>query len=309
MKRLLAALLAIILAFSMTACGSSSEPAESREPAEKTQQSAEPDNTASKAEASGSGSSPKYSMGETVIVDDENCTFIVTEIDPDGTWGFTVKAFLENKTDKTLMFSWDDVSVMGYMIDPFWAKEIAAGKKANVEIDFSNSELKECGISSVDEITFGLRISDSDDWAADPFVDDMFSIYPTGLTADTVVYDQRQIVDGETVIVDNEYCTFVIESVNEDDIWGYTLRCFIENKADYNMMFSWDDVSVNGFMADPFWASTVAAGKREYTDISFSDSDFEDNGIENVTEIEFTLNATNDDSWSKVFSEVFTFNP
>lgn len=250
-----------------------------------------------------------YNMAETIIVDDDNCTVIATEIIPDGMWGFTVKVLLENKTDNNVMFSMDNVSVVGYMIDPFWAQEVAPGKKAVSEISFSNSDLKKCGIASVDEIMFELLVYDTEDWAAEKLVDDTFAIYPTGLTAETVVYPDRQGVEGERVILDNELCVFIVQSVDPDDLWGYTLKCYIENKTDNNVMFTWDGVSVNGFMCDPYWAKTVAGEKRVYTDISFSTSDFETCSIETVTDIEFTLKASDADTYNTLFAETFAYMP
>lgn len=250
-----------------------------------------------------------YSLPETIIVDNDSCAFIVTEVVPDGTWGFTVKVRLENRTDKNLMFSLENVSIVGYMIDPFWAEEVAPGKKAISEISFSNTELKNCGITSVDEIMFDLRVYDYEDWSADDIVEDTFAIYPTGLNAETVVYPERLSVDGEIIILDNEICIFIVQGVNPEDLWGYALNCYIENKSDHDMMFSWDDVSVNGFMCDPYWAKTVAGEKRVYTDISFFSSDLELCGIDTVTDIEFVLRVTDEKTYNTVFEEMFTYTP
>lgn len=317
MKKLLSILLALSLAFSLIACGSATEPAAGKEPAgdkepvEESQPESTPESTPTETEAPVSDPGPEYTLKETVIVDDENCTFKIMRIDPDGSMGFSIKVFLENKTDKTLMFSWEDVSVMGYMINPFWAAEVAAGKKANEDIFFYSSDeaFEECGITSVDEISFLLRVYDSDDWSADDLINDCFTIYPTGLDADAVEYNQRQAVEGETVIVDNEYCTFIIEGAYMDDIWGYTLKYYVENKTDYPILVCWEDVSVNDFMANVFWASSMPVGKREHSEINISDTDFEQYTTETVEIIEFTLSVTNYESYDEVFSETFTYNP
>lgn len=97
----------------------------------------------------------------------------------------------------------------------------------------------------------------------------------------------------------------------EDSIWGYTLKVFLENKTDKNLMFSADDVSVNGFMCDPFWACTVAPGKKANEKITFSEKSFQENGIEAVEEITFTLHIydSNDFSAESVLKETFTVKP
>ena len=54
-------------------------------------------------------------------------------------------------------------------------------------------------------------------------------------------------------------------------------------------------------MVDPFWATEIAAGKKENTVISFYLSDFSDNGIDykEISDIEFTLRAyyTDENTW------------
>lgn len=113
-----------------------------------------------------------------VLVDDENCTVTVTGIDEDALFGYTLKVFLENKTDKELMYSLDGVSVNGYMCDPFWAATVAAGKKANEEITFFDSDFEENGISEVSEIVFTLQVYDNNDWMADRLIEQEFTIHP-----------------------------------------------------------------------------------------------------------------------------------
>lgn len=253
-----------------------------------------------------------YTISDEVIVDDENCTFTITKAEDDKIWGFTLKVFCENKTeDKTLMFAIGNASVNGYMVDPAWAEEVAPGKKSNGEVTFSSSAFEDIGITAADEVIFSLRVYDSENWGDDAFVDDTFTIYPTGLTADEVTYPDRRTTSTEQVVVDNDDVTFVILDSEVDDIWGYTLHCFIENKTDKALMFAWNDVSVNGYMIDPFWAKDVTPGMRSYTDISFSEEEFEKNEIAAVEEIEYTLRAYDSNDWmdDAVYEETFTYTP
>ena len=76
-------------------------------------------------------------------------------------------------------------------------------------------------------------------------------------------------------------------------------------------MFTVESVSVNGFMCDPFWAESVAAGKKSNTSISWFASDFEDNGIQEVEEITFTLRVydSNDFLAEDVFRDTITIQP
>lgn len=113
------------------------------------------------------------------------------------------------------------------------------------------------------------------------------------------------------VLVDNKDITVKITGIDEDGLFGYTLNVYLENKTDKELMFTVDNVSVNGFMCDPFWASTVAAGMKANQQIRFSDSDFEKNGIEAVASIVMTLRAYDSKDWLAVdiFNDTFTVNP
>lgn len=302
MKKLIAILLSTILVLSLAACSGN-------EPQPTNPSVIQPAATDPVIQTPTDPPVVPMEMGETVIIDNENCTFTIESASQNAYVGMTVEVLLENKTDKTLLFTWNNTSVNGFMHDPFWAEEVAAGKKAKSTIHFDTYQLEEYGVESVDEIQFTLYVYDSDDFMADPYVNEVFTIYPTGLSAETMVYPIRESKAGEQVIVDNEDVTFIIESAGADGSF-YNLRCYISNKTDKNVMVSWEEVSVDGFMIDPLWAVTVGAGKQAVTDISFLRSDLADNGIENPGQIEFKLNVSDYDDWmaDPILEQVYTWN-
>ena len=140
-------------------------------------------------------------------------------------------------------------------------------------------------------------------------MEEAFTIYPTGHSAQTLVLPEHIPVAGQVVVADDEHVRFVIERGQRAS--GYTLQVYLENKTDRNLMYAWDQVSVNGFMVDPFWAMSVAAGKKACSEISFLDSDLERNGIEAVSDIEFTLLVSDYDDWAAdyLLEKTFTYNP
>ena len=149
-KKLSLLLLVFALLFSCVACGETEVP-----------------NNAEQAQSN---------FEEKVFVDDENCTFKITGVDADGIFGYTLNAYIENKTGKNLMFAWNDVSVNGFMCDPFWATSVQAGKKSVSDISFSETELAELGIETVETIEFTLSVYDEDDWMADHLVEETFTL-------------------------------------------------------------------------------------------------------------------------------------
>ena len=306
MKKISLLFLACLLVFSLAACGGS--PAASSGTTAAPQDTSAPETGAP--DTTAQTDAPEIPVfEEVVIVDDESCTFRITGIEEDSLWGYTLKAYLENKTDLDLMFSLSDVSVNGFMCDPLWAATVSAGMKSNEEISFPAQSFTLNGITSVTDITFTLDIYDSSDWTADHLVSDTFTIYPQGEAA--VQTHQRTPVEGELVLFDDGNCAMIVTGFDPDNIWGYTMNVYLENKTDKTLMFSVDDAPVNGFMCDPFWAETVAPGKRSNTAISWLEEEFETNGIANVESLTLpiTVYDANDLEANHLIDETFTVNP
>ena len=78
----------------------------------------------------------------------------------------------------------------------------------------------------------------------------------------------------------------------------YTVKLYLENKSESSIIFYVQDVSVNGYMIDLFWAKSVSSENVAFSGMSFSNSAFEGNGIENVEDIELTIRAYNDKDFS-----------
>lgn len=316
MKKMLTLLLCFAVLLSFAACGGSKDSGTVDATASATipvAQTQEPTQAPTDAPTEAPTQPPVVSamMGETVLVDQDQATFSITKVENNDHVGMQLHVQCINKTDRALLFSWDMVSVCGYMYDPLWVEEVAGGKTANSTIDFDTYQLEQMGIDSVDEISFTLRIVDSENWMEDPIVQQAFTIYPTGLNADTLQLPQRKPTEGQVVIADNENLRFVIEKADAKNASGYVLSVYMENKTDRNLMFSWDRVSVNDYMIDPFWATSVTAGKKACAEITFYRSDLESNAIEAVKNIEFTLLVSDYDDWEAdyLLKNTYTYNP
>jgi hypothetical protein len=331
MKKIGTTLLTLALILSLTACGggtastsgtsdessSTSQGIEStaniEESASASDTSDESSSTSHDAENIASGEETEklqFTFEETTVVDNDECAVKIIEIDTDGLWGYTLKANLENKsTDKTYMFAVEDAAINGVQCDPFFATEVAAGKKSNNDISFSSSTLEEYGIKECTDIELTFRIYDSDDWTAGNVAKETVHIYPYGEDKATAYVREAQPTD--IVLVDNDYVTVVVTGYDPDNMWGYAVNLYLENKTDTAVMFSVDDASVNGYMADPFYATSVSPHKCAFSSISWSSSEFEQNDISEVNEIEMLFKARDYDNWQSdsYFEEVITLNP
>lgn len=308
LKRILAAVLVLALMASFAACGEATEQTPAEVPAATKEAAPEKEEPVEKT-AEEAAPAPEITFTEQLLVDDENCTVKITGIKDDSIWGYALKVLLENKTDLELMFSLDGVSVNGYMCDPFWGTAVTAGMKANEEISFSSDSFERNSIVNPTDIQFTLRVSDYNDWTKDPLVEQEFTVYPMG--EDAAQTYERDDLSEDIVLFDNESCKMIVTGYEVDEIWGYTMNVYLENKTDKDMMFSTDGVAVNGFMCDPFWGEMVKAGKRSNTSITWSETTFEENGITEVEEIVLPVRVSDYNDWMEdpFVEESFTVNP
>lgn len=248
-------------------------------------------------------------FAEKVLVDNEHCTFTVRNIDPDGTFGYTVQVFLENKTDLELMFSLREVSVNSFMCEPYFAATVSPGMKANEEVSFLREDLVKNGISDVTDIEFTLAVYDSTDILAEYLVEEDFILYPKGESAYREY--QREPLAADVVLFDNEDCAMIVTGFDPENVWGYAVNVYLENRTDDTLMFSASDVAVNGFMCDPYWAVEVAPGKKCNTQISWLESELTENGITQVETITLPVRVYESDDWvdGDILSETFTITP
>lgn len=309
-KKLIMLLLTLTVA--IAGCGgsvSTSEPASNPESSNTSEERSEIENADTvKTDESEESEDQKEVLDfeEITVVDNEECTIKITDLDPGSLWGYTLKAYLENKSpDKTYMFSVTNAAINGVKCDPLFATEVAAGKKSNNDISFTIKN----DIGEFTDIEISFRAYDSNDWLADAVAEETIHIYPYGEDNATKFVREAQATDN--TIIDNEYATVIVTGYETDPIWGYTINLFLVNKSDKEVMFSVNDASVNGYMADPFYATSVAPDKCAFSSMSWSDSTFEENGISEVKEIEFSFSVydSNDFMADDLVNEVITLNP
>lgn len=295
MKRLIACVCMFVLLLGLTACGGSEEQvaAEKNEEIVVSQTEAQPEETEMEEL---NLSAATISFEEITVVDNEYCTIKVTGIDADNMWGYTLKVFLENKsTDKTFMYSVMSAAVNGVDVDPMFASEVAAGKKSNEEIVFMSDDLKIAGIDDYTDIELNFRVYDTNNWDADDIAQASVHVYPYG--EENAVKFERVGQPGDIILVDNEYATVIVTDCEWDNIWGYSVNMYIDNKSDTSLMVTVDEVSINGYMVDPFYADSISAGNCAFSAISWFEDSLTENGITEIENIEFILRGYDEINW------------
>lgn len=248
-------------------------------------------------------SSGEITFDSLEVVNNDECAITITGIDPDDLWGYALDVTLENKSsDKTYMYAVSYGCINGVYCDPYYAEEVAAGKKSNSSISFSLSDLEEQGVGDVTDIELSIRVYDSDDWTADNVAEEIVHIYPYG--EENAVTYIREEQASDIVLIDNDDVKVTLIGYEEEtDCSEYAVNIYLENKTDTSVMFSVDDASVNGYMEDPFWAKSVPAGKTAFASIAWYWSTLEEDGITSVEEIEMLFKAYDDETYSKDYAE------
>jgi hypothetical protein len=99
------------------------------------------------------------------------------------------------------------------------------------------------------------------------------------------------------------------KAVDENSFWGTAILLYCENTSGRNVGISVDNMSINGFMMDPFFSTTVYDGKKDIDEITIFSSDLEDNGIESIEEVELQFHIYDADTYSTITdSDVITFS-
>lgn len=278
---------AVLLIIGIAAGGGSDEEKETKTDT-KTEQSETKDDTSKET------STPEVATIENQEIFNQNGIIISTNgYNPSSTSDPEIKLIIENNSTQNVTIQTRNSSVNGYMIDFQISCEVAAGKKANDTISISRSELDASGVKAIADIEFNFHIFDTDTW--DAILDSEVISLNTSIS-DTHVqeYDSTGTVlfeDSNVRIISKE---LVADNYDTDAI------LYIENNSDQYITIQARDTSINGFMVDSTMSTDIAPGKKAVTDMSFSNTDLEENAISSVDSIETSFTIFNTDNFDTI---------
>lgn len=270
MKKLLSLIVVMVMLFSLAGCititeSDEKEPVEVTSAADKKEDFADEltevleeviENTENDEEiAEDEIGNEKASVAETVIYDQNNIAVTVKGLEESLFYGAEFNVLIENNSDVNIIVQSRNASINGFMMDPVFSCEVAAGKKANDSISFMSSDLEIAGISTIQSLEMNLYIIDADTWDE---IDESDVIL---IETDAVDYVQKIDDSGKLAYEDDEIRIIVKTLESEESFWGSELCLFIENKSDRKITVQTRDCSVNGFMIDPLFSCEVSAGK------------------------------------------------
>lgn len=228
-----------------------------------------------------------------VVVDEADIKITATGLE-DGFMGPEIKFLIENNSAEDLTVQTRDVSVNGYMVDTFMSVDVAAGKKSNDAMSIMKSSLEECGIEDIANAEFSFNIFKTDNY------DDYLNTEPIQLF--TTIHEgyEYKYDDSGDVVYDGNGVIIVSKGLADDDTFGPELKLFIDNQSGEYITIQARNVSVNGYMVDSSMSADVPDGKRAIDGISFFSSSIDENNITDITDVEFSLVAF-DDNMNDVF--------
>ena len=266
--------------------------------------------TASVDESTPDGSEHSETSSDVTITIDEQVLFeqsgivvTATEYVTDSIWGDGVKLLLENNSDKDITVGCDALIVNDYMITDLFSSGIAAGKKSNETLYLSSMQLNAAGIENVGKIEIYFHVYDPSTY------DTVFD--SECVTIQTSEYDNMDTAanDSGTELYNQNGIRIIGKTVDENSFWGTAILLYTENNSGKNVGISVDDMSINGFMMNPFFSTTVYDGKKSIDDITVFSNDLEENGIEAIEEVELKFHIYDADSYSTITdSEPITFS-
>lgn len=220
------------------------------------------------------------SVTEQVVYDENDIKVTVEEMTYEEYYGPTLSFLIENNSTKDISLSTENVSVNNIAFYSYMYADLKAGKKSYEDMSFYESDLASYGITEIGTIEFSFNIYEQDTYDT---IDDSdiikLVINDKVNTIPTPQGDKIYSANGITVYSETP-------TKEDDDYYDYVSRFFVVNETDKYITLRCEDVSINGFMIDPYSSTSVPAGKMAYWDFYFYKSDLESNKIKTIEEVE-----------------------
>ena len=240
---------------------------------------------------------------EQVLFEQDGIVVTAKEYVTDRIWGDGIKLLIENNSDKDVTVGCSALIVNNYMISDLFVAGVAAGKKANEVMYLSSEELKAAGIDSVGQIEVYFHVYDTDTY------DTLFDTEGIMLQTSANEYMDTTPNDVGMELYNADGIRIVGKTLDENSFWGTAILLYCENSSGKNISISVEEMSVNGFMMNPLFTTTIYDGKMAVEDITVFSSDLEENGIEKIEDVELKFHIYDAETYDTIAdSDVITFS-
>lgn len=232
---------------------------------------------------------PENTDAEELTVGAEDCSIIFSDPDPYAEKGYTIHAVMENGSgDKTYLFSIDALYANGLNCNLACREEISPGETVEKDFIIEKNILDQMPYiyRDIRSLEFYIRIAETGDLPVEPLYSDVICIYPYGDT-EPVSMEPEVGADDVVWLDRDETLLLLSDSGMEGD--DYVCHIYLKNRTGSRVIYSLEDVTMNGVAVDPAWSYIEYPGKSAYTEIRWSADALKENGINEVKEVIFSL--------------------
>lgn len=217
-----------------------------------------------------------------VIVEDQGIKISVTdyEYSTSGTEQAEFHVIVENGTDKDLTIRAQDVSVNGYMLDPYWRVDVEAHNSINDSIEFFAFRLEELGIEKIAEVEVSFAAFSDDNEEPD------FVTAPGKITTSAFDSYYQEYDDSGEVLIDDEKFKVVAKELSTNE-FGAFQYFYIENNTDRKVHLCASEITANSKPVPGLELnySDIGAGKKDREAINFTNSDLRKAGVKSLESV------------------------
>lgn len=261
MKKLVCLLLALVLAFSMVACGKD-----------------------------GGQEQQGASIKKTVLVDEADVKITAVSLTERDLVGPELKLELQNKTDKNLIFQVHSTTINNYMVNGVMSVEVPAGEEVSHTMIFSTTELQTCGITTVAKLELGFRAYDAKSWSL------YLNTKPITLNTDAAEgFNFTYQHEGTTLHADHGVKILAKSPITQGD-----LQVYIYNGSEVNIALETAQCLINGVEVDPQFYVEMLVGKHLVTELIFPEELLEENNLEKIENIQVVFRILNADTGEEI---------
>ena len=291
MKKILALLMAIVMALSLAACGGNSNN----------------ENNGDDSNAEGNVT-PTVSFSEQVVLDNDYCTVKAVGFDAKALMGPTLKVEVANKSaDTNILATAKYVAINGMQVEIAFAATAEAGESQKGNIVFPKGSMKKWGVTDITDIFLAFDITKDGDWSGAVLESGSNHVYTT--TRENATVFSRPAKDTDIVLLDNDDVKIILDSYDPANQWGYAANIYIINKSDDILSLTGKDSTVNGYSVDPEWSFVLNPGMTAFDEIVWDYFDMDDFGIVSMNRMTLTINGFHTATNESLFEEEVIFEP
>ncbi len=202
---------------------------------------------------------------------------------------------IENNSSQNIFVTSENVSVNDFTFSGFFNENVLAGKNYNSKVKLHDYVLEENDIKNINKIEFNLKFSDSDTSE---------TLFTSGKITITINEnaDMGEPPEGSRLIHEQDGISVYYVGNTGSWITKDSLRFYIKNDTDKNIIVSSDDVTVNDFIIDSFmFAVNVEKHKKANGTMDLYSNELEKNNIDKIEKVDFILKCYEEDTFDKIW--------